>query len=128
MLAALVEHRERVVGKDELLALAWPGLVVEENNLTVQVSALRKVLGAAAIATVPGRGYRFTLPVRPSSTPRITANRPASPWLTSLSFNPILVPLSDLRWGHFYFGQRGHFDIGATGQGLMERGYTFHGL
>ena len=66
VLAALIEHRARVVGKDELLALVWPGLVVEENNLTVQVSSLRKVLGAAAIATVPGRGYRFTLPLRPA--------------------------------------------------------------
>ena len=63
LLLALVEHHDRVVSKDELLALAWPGLVVEENNITVQVSALRKVLGADAIATVPGRGYRFTLPL-----------------------------------------------------------------
>ena len=59
LLLALIEHHDRVVGKDELLALVWPGLVVEENNLTVQVSALRKVLGASAIATVPGRGYRW---------------------------------------------------------------------
>ncbi len=66
VLAALIEHRDRVVGKDELLARAWPGLVVEENNLTVQVSTLRKVLGTAAIATVPGRGYQFTLPARPA--------------------------------------------------------------
>ena len=63
LLLALIEHRERVVGKDELLSLAWPDLVVEENNLSVQVSALRKVLGADAIATVAGRGYRFTMPV-----------------------------------------------------------------
>ncbi len=63
LLVALIQHRDRVVGKDELLSLAWPGVVVEENNLTVQVSALRKVLGANAIATVPGRGYRFTLAV-----------------------------------------------------------------
>ena len=48
MLAALIEHRARVVSKHELLALAWPGLVVEENNLTVQVSALRKALGGGA--------------------------------------------------------------------------------
>ena len=46
--------------EDELLARAWPNLVVEENNLQVQVSALRKVLGADAIATIPGLGYRFT--------------------------------------------------------------------
>ena len=46
LLLALLEHRDRVVGKDELMALVWPGVVVEENNLTVQVSALRKLLGA----------------------------------------------------------------------------------
>lgn len=58
----LYDRREWVVGKNELLDLVWPGLVVEENNLQVQVSSLRKVLGPAAITTVPGRGYRFTLP------------------------------------------------------------------
>jgi predicted ATPase/DNA-binding winged helix-turn-helix (wHTH) protein len=63
LLLALIAHRDRVVGKDELLALAWPGLVVEENNLSVQVSALRKLFGADAIATVAGRGYRFALRV-----------------------------------------------------------------
>ena len=61
VLLALVERRDRVVSKNELLDLAWPGLVVEENNLSVQISALRKVLGAAAIATVTGRGYRLAL-------------------------------------------------------------------
>src|SRR5262245_46610137 len=64
MLQVLVERRDRVVGKDELLDLVWPGLVVEENNLQVQVLALRKLLGHPAIATVPGRGYRFTLPLQ----------------------------------------------------------------
>ena len=55
LLAALVARRERVVTKEELLEVVWPGLVVEENNLQVQVSALRKVLGAQAIATVRAR-------------------------------------------------------------------------
>jgi TolB-like protein len=64
LLLALIEQRERLVGKDELLARVWPGVVVEENNLTVQISSLRKVLGNAAITTVPGRGYRFTLPLQ----------------------------------------------------------------
>ena len=59
VLAALVSRRERVVAKDELLNVVWPGLVVEENNLQVHVSALRKILGPQVIATVPGRGYRF---------------------------------------------------------------------
>ena len=59
LLQVLVEKRDRVVGRDELLDLVWPGLVVEENNLRQHVSALRKLLGAAAVVTVPGRGYRF---------------------------------------------------------------------
>ena len=61
LLAALVARRDRVVSKDELIDVVWPGLVVEENNLQVQISALRKVLGAQAIATVPGRGYQFAV-------------------------------------------------------------------
>lgn len=63
VLLALLERRDRVVAKSELLDLVWPALVVEENNLQVQVSALRKLLGPGAIATIPGRGYRFTLPL-----------------------------------------------------------------
>ena len=59
ILMALVERHERLVTKDELMDVVWPGLVVEENNLAVHVSALRKLLGPQAIATVPGRGYRF---------------------------------------------------------------------
>ena len=59
LLLALVERRDRVVSKNELLDLAWPGLVVEENNLSVQISSLRKLLGAGCIVTVAGRGYRF---------------------------------------------------------------------
>ncbi len=64
VLLQLIEHRDRVLGKEELLAAVWPGRVVEENNLTQAVSALRKALGVGAgdhryIVTVPGRGYRF---------------------------------------------------------------------
>jgi predicted ATPase len=61
MLLALIDRRDRIVGKNELLDLVWPGVVVEENNLPVHVSALRKLLGPGAITTIPGRGYRFTL-------------------------------------------------------------------
>jgi DNA-binding winged helix-turn-helix (wHTH) protein len=60
VLHALIGRRERLVAKNELLDLVWPGVVVEENNLQVQISSLRKLLGPQAIATVPGRGYRFT--------------------------------------------------------------------
>ena len=75
VLLALVERAGQLVTKDELLSLVWPGLVVEENNLQVQVSSLRKTLGATAITTAPGRGYRFTLELTPggeSSSPPVS--------------------------------------------------------
>jgi predicted ATPase/DNA-binding winged helix-turn-helix (wHTH) protein len=59
LLLALAQRRDRLVGRDELLDLVWPGVVVEEHNITAQISALRKLLGPQVIATVPGRGYRF---------------------------------------------------------------------
>ena len=60
LLVALVERPGELVRKHELLERVWPGQVVEENNIAVQVNALRKLLGGEAIGTVPGRGYRFT--------------------------------------------------------------------
>ncbi|HKX93907.1 MAG TPA: winged helix-turn-helix domain-containing protein, partial [Methylibium sp.] len=64
MLCLLAASGGRLVSKDELLDTVWAGLVVEENNLQVQASTLRRLLGADAIATIPGRGYRFALPVQ----------------------------------------------------------------
>jgi DNA-binding winged helix-turn-helix (wHTH) protein len=64
LLVALLERAGQLVSKAELLDLVWPGLVVEENNLQVQVSALRKILGPGAITTVPGRGYRCSSSLR----------------------------------------------------------------
>jgi len=72
LLIALIERRDRVVAKNELLDLVWPGMVVEENNLQVQVNTLRKLLGPQAITTVSGRGYRFTL------APELGATEPLS--------------------------------------------------
>lgn len=63
LLVALIERRDRAVAKDELIDVVWPGLVVEANNLQVQVSTLRKILGPRAIATIPGRGYQFAMKV-----------------------------------------------------------------
>lgn len=60
-LAVLVARPGRVLGKAELLKLVWRDTFVEENNLTQNISALRKILGEEGyIATVPRRGYRFT--------------------------------------------------------------------
>ena len=77
LLLVLIELRERVVGKEELLERVWPGVEVEENNLTVQISALRKVLGASAISTVAGRGYRFSLALE--ARPELRHGAPAGP-------------------------------------------------
>jgi predicted ATPase/DNA-binding winged helix-turn-helix (wHTH) protein len=63
LLLALVEGRDRILSKDELLARVWPSRVVEEGNLTVHIASLRKLLGSGIIATISGRGYRFVAPV-----------------------------------------------------------------
>ena len=63
LLLCLLRHRDRVITKSEILEIVWPGLVVEENNLSVQISTLRKLLGNKAISTISGRGYRFSLDV-----------------------------------------------------------------
>ena len=78
LLMALAERRERVVSKNELLELVWPGVVVEENNLQVHISALRKHLGAAVISTVPGRGYRFAATLLPAAGSTAAADPPDS--------------------------------------------------
>ena len=61
VLMVLTEARGALVTKDEILSRVWPDTVVEENNLVVQISALRKALGEDRdfIRTVSGRGYRF---------------------------------------------------------------------
>ncbi len=75
-LQVLLQNRDRVMEKDELLKAIWPNSFVEEANLAQNVSSLRKALGDQPganryIATVPGRGYRFVaavkLPYEPST-------------------------------------------------------------
>jgi DNA-binding winged helix-turn-helix (wHTH) protein/Tfp pilus assembly protein PilF len=60
----LVQNRQRIVEKDELMRAIWPDTIVEENNLNQNISTLRRVLGESPgenryIATIPGKGYRF---------------------------------------------------------------------
>jgi DNA-binding winged helix-turn-helix (wHTH) protein len=66
LLVVLLEANGSLVSKDELFSRVWPGIVVSEANLKVQISALRKALGEDRdfIRTEIGRGYRFTAAVR----------------------------------------------------------------
>jgi len=78
LLGVLVERAGALVSKDELIEAAWPGLSVEDSNLTVQIAALRRVFaqepdGERWIETLPRRGYRFVGPV---STPDVEADPP----------------------------------------------------
>lgn len=77
VLLALAARRDRLVTRDELLDLVWPGVIVEEHNVTAQVSTLRRLLGPHVIATVPGRGYRFVAAVDevPARDPDATATQ-----------------------------------------------------
>ncbi|MFL6230335.1 MAG: winged helix-turn-helix domain-containing protein [Pyrinomonadaceae bacterium] len=64
MLVVLIENTGRLLSKDELFSRVWPDQIVEESNLTVQVSAIRRALGERRdrpryVLTVPGHGYRF---------------------------------------------------------------------
>lgn len=77
VLLALVDAGGELVTKEQLLQRCWPGLVVEEANVHVQVSQLRKLLGTQAIATVPGLGYRFAWPVQRSDARAVLNNLPA---------------------------------------------------
>ena len=91
ILAALVERPGEVVDKKDLIARAWPQTFVEDANLKIQVSALRRALGDGQgghryVVTVPGRGYNFVasvrreehsrVPLAPTSVPPAVHNLP----------------------------------------------------
>ncbi len=69
LLLVLVEQHGRLVTKSTLIERVWPRLVVDENNLPAQIASLRRVLGAGAIRTVPGYGYRLELQVSSADAP-----------------------------------------------------------
>jgi predicted ATPase/DNA-binding winged helix-turn-helix (wHTH) protein len=82
ILAALVERPGEVVGKEQLIARAWPQTFVEEANLKIQMSALRRALGDGQggnryVITVPGRGYNFVAPIQREETLRAASAPPA---------------------------------------------------
>ena len=68
VLSVLVEQAEDLVSRDEFMTAVWPATVVEDTNLNMQIAALRRVLDdgradGSCIQTIPGRGYRFAVPV-----------------------------------------------------------------
>src|SRR5690606_15581085 len=86
LLIALTSRPGVLLEKSELMARAWPRVIVEECNLRAQIVALRRALrepnACESIATVPGRGYRFVAPVHAHK------ERPAAPSL------PLNTPLA----------------------------------
>src|SRR5690606_35520476 len=108
-LCHLIEHRDRIVAKDELMVAVWPGRVVEENNLAQAIAALSRALGVRAgerraVVTVPGRGYRFVAAVREDDDEaRDPAGTPASAIhsIAVLPFQPMQPDQRDevLEWG-----------------------------
>jgi predicted ATPase/DNA-binding winged helix-turn-helix (wHTH) protein len=83
VLKTLVEHANEFVPKALILDAAWPGLVVEENNLSVQITGIRRVLAQAGgerwIETLSRRGYRFVGPVKERREGRTPESRSVSP-------------------------------------------------
>src|SRR5215469_3598383 len=98
LLTVLLEADGSLVAKKELVSCVWPGVHVSEENLKVQISALRKALGEDRhlIRTEPGRGYRFTSAVKSTASdnspqhaapPRQRPRRgPVSRWMRARSF------------------------------------------
>lgn len=83
-LCLLLAQRHRVVAKEEILATIWAGRVVEDNNLTQAIAALRRAFGTGGndhrfIVTVPGHGYRFVAEVAAEDDGGLAAAQPPSP-------------------------------------------------
>src|SRR5882757_2922527 len=84
ILVFLVERAGEVVSKEELIARAWPRIFVEEANLKIQVSALRRALGDGQggnryVLTVVGRGYNFVAPIRIEEPSRVSPSPTIAP-------------------------------------------------
>jgi TolB-like protein len=105
LLRILIDRAGAPVSKDALMEAAWPGLAVEDSNLTVQISALRRALGEVPggeswIATLPRKGYRFAGPAvtrsedRGPATPTVdAATRPAPMVALALPDKPSIAVL-----------------------------------
>ena len=111
LLRLLLEHSGAPVSKDALFEAAWPGLAVEDSNLTVQIAALRRVfyevVGADWIETLPRRGYRYVGPAvvtggSPAASPPIAP--PVLPDKPSVVVLPFLNLSGDSEQDYFADG------------------------
>jgi adenylate cyclase len=94
VLALLLQTPGALVSKDAITEAAWPGVVVEANNLTVQIATLRRLLNLDAdknscIQTVAGQGYRFVRPV-------VTVDGSHGPTVMRPRLSVIILPLKNL--------------------------------
>jgi TolB-like protein len=103
VLVVLVERAGDLISRDEMIAAAWPATVVGDNNLNMQIAALRRILDegradGSCIQTMPGRGYRFVVPVtrgdvyRNSDAPGVAAASPRAPPRLSI----VVLPFTNL--------------------------------
>lgn len=156
LLLLLAENDGEVVSKDAIMQRVWPGLHVEQSNLTVQISALRRVLDPegrpSLIQTIPGRGYRFAaavtrsdqvhaaspmlaLPDKPSIAVLPFVNLSGDPeqeYFTDGMVEEIITALSRIRWlfviaGNSSFTYKGQVaDVKQVGRELGVR-YVLEG-
>jgi TolB-like protein/Tfp pilus assembly protein PilF len=107
ILCVLIDRAGEVVSKDEIIAAVWPGTVVEDSNLTVQISTLRRVLdrgrpNGSCIRTVPGRGYRFVAEVTRAATEvrpavsRVLSTESTRHHMTASRLSIVVLPFANL--------------------------------
>lgn len=99
LLAILLERPGRLITKEEIFAAVWSGMAVEEANLTMQISTLRRILDrdrqrGSCIQTVAGRGYRFVAAVQRTTCADLgTVTRPGSPSARANRLSIAVLPL-----------------------------------
>ena len=153
LLSAFLKRPGESLSKSDLMEAAWPGLAVEESNLSVQIASLRKLLGETPegsdwITTVPRVGYRFSGAVEPLAERAAEEPEEAAPSIAVLPFEnlsqdveqqyfadglaeDIITRLSRLRWlfvsaRNSSFTFRGALDVREIGRVLGVR-YVLNG-
>ena len=123
VLMHLLLHPDQVVGKDELLAAVWPGVIVTENSLAQCIAEIRRELGAAnqdAVQTIPRRGYRFRPPSQPAPESAAMAGGGDAEGVAAPSFaaqGGVSGPRRSSRWLAFVAASLVVATTGAAGYG-----------